>query len=261
MDNSVDTIVQLQNMGFDYGPVYNSLFWVALALWSFFIAHIILSNLWLINKLFAGLVKIFIGQKGTRMEHIIVDQTPEYISTSVSIPTPSPQIQINEHIVEENPKADREYNNLTIDPEVEERVKRAVEEELKVSRVGQMPDEFSEEDFAVVDFDGVNPDDDWHPRDSGSTNSQKVAQLNTQQEVSVKEVVKDIDYVLSQLDDDGDKSADTINTEQKQEQLPQEHPAVERAVETLQETFKDEIILDKSGEYPKIVLTRSVVDS
>lgn len=139
--------------GFDYGEPYNSLFWVALALWSIIISTIIMYKRQSIGRGVNALARVFM----------------------VSSPTPEPRF-VHERVVApalavpEAPRMVPEYIATPRSPlapisqETVRSVTTLVAEELAESRVGDFVEEFTEDDFATMDFDGVNPDDSWVPR-------------------------------------------------------------------------------------------------
>jgi len=232
MSDSV-TLAQLPYTGFDYGSIYNSLFWVVLVVFSFIVAHFVIK---------IGLATV--GKKVTKRRVVAAVKQRELLENP-----PEPVI-LEERVVRYDPvlgnsspvstKPATSVNILaaapsSLAPEVQdestiERVQDIVERELVESRKGQTPDEFSDEDFATTDFDGVNPDVYWQPKEVVKESRQ------TPQEVQVtKEPVPIV------------------------EQVPAVAKVTESAptVPTVKKEYTDSIALDSSGEFPKVVLTRS----
>ncbi len=226
------TSVNLSNVpytGFDLGPIYNSLFWVALLIWSFIIARAII-------KLSGRKVVKVSVKRQERKEQALAEQIAK-----------GPQVLEERVIRYQDPGIPavatyKEFNNvIDIQPpeppkEVVEKVQDIVERELLVTRAGESPDEFSEEDFETMDFDGVNPDVYWMPKPERSELPIPApAQVPNEfaAEITVSKVV-----------------------EPKQE--PQEASIKIEHLED-KKKYKDTLELDKRGEYPKLLLTREEV--
>lgn len=132
--------------GFDYGQPLNTLFWVGLALWSLWVAGVIMRHR---SALSEGLLSF-----GRALVPFNLDHAPEPRVMQERVLVPPTQKTVPEHV------------GIPLTPasaETRAKIDALVNEELAESRVGMMPDEFTEDDFATVDFDGVNPDDMWEP--------------------------------------------------------------------------------------------------
>jgi len=221
--------------GFDYGEVYNSLFWVVLLVWSFVFARFIVK--------YGGtkLVRVSAKREQKRSmvqaqdlacepvvleERVIRYQDPaQPINQQVTTATPQQTVKqvlsINNNSIPKSPTP-------ILTPEVVEKVQGLVERELAVSRAGQTPDEFSAEDFATTDFDGVNPDVYWQPREV-SNHSTSVKTTSVQAPTSAQPEV-------------------VLEPVQVQEPTPPPEP--------VKKVYKDTMTLDKSGEYPHMLIVR-----
>jgi hypothetical protein len=260
MQNSVQ-LNQLPHTGFDYGLLPNTLFWLALLVWSIFIAKLILRNTDAIAKLFATLAKVFIVQTKavlprkqvlvtTAESHIDASVEPVILTERVVEPELSQvqepaNIQKSTSIQEANTSQTAFMNipnNVKENAEqAKERVKAMVAKELQLSREGQAPSEFSEDDFAIVDFDGVNPDDSWQA--AGPAVQARASDA------------------LERLDKMREYAQESQKTQTKEEQRSAV-PAMgsEWLTQMAQaKVYKDAMRLDTSQEYPRILLSREEV--
>ena len=264
------TLAQVPYTGFDYGQMYNSLYWVVLLVWSLIIAFIIIKNKRGIAHLFAGLAKVFIIEKRQRVpipakstEPKILEERVIRFDPLVDPNTLRQDVQVDTvasartnkisdvqraqqddlmHVIDSITKV-TESNNQNL--EVAKRVQELVQKELAVSRVGQTPDEFGSEDFAMVDFDGVNPDDNWIPR----TQNTNIEALKTKQIQSSK-----IQNSKQDIQNTKFKSLDS------QLETPIAHTKQDM-IQKKNKVYTDSIALDASSEYPKITLTREEVSN
>ncbi len=263
--------------GFDLGPVYNSLYWVVLLVWSLIIAFIIIKNKHRFARLFAGLAKIFILQKQSKqikntdaepkvLEERVVRFNPlidpvasKLKSAHVHPDTNATNINtisnMQKDILQAVHSIKKEAERITEEKpetkaEIAKRVSEIVEEELAISRMGQMPDEFSSDDFYTVDFDGVNPDDFWKPKQTSETISKNMrkTQIDTTIHRQNTEIPKPSQQQKTNKQNDINTSA-YINTQNRHVSKIQE----------MQKVYEDSIELDTTSEYPKLVLKREDV--
>jgi len=266
MNTSV-TLAQLPYTGFDYGQMYNSLYWVGILVWSLIIALIIIKNKQRIARIFAGLAKVFIVEKRQRAP--VQSQEPQILQERVvkfdPLVDPIASIGMSKAVGAQGAQQDdllRAIDSITkvtngnneID-DTAKQVKNLVQKELAVSRVGQTPDEFSNDDFGTVDFDGVNPDDSWVQKsEKVSLPTANTVHMQAPRHDAAKPVESSKKYDLSEH-----------ITTHVEDSIPQEEPTSEslRAVTDPKndKVFADSIALDTSSEYPKIVLTREEVSN
>ncbi len=242
MQNSI-TLTQLPYTGFDYGEMYNSLFWVALFVWSLVVAGIVLYNKASFARMFSGLAKVFIVERevqGTEpvvLQERVINFDPLVDPIAASMHNKSggsTQTDIQKDVIRAVDSITRVTEASKVSPEVATRVQGLVDKELAVSRVGQTPDEFSSDDFGTVDFDGVNPDDAWKPREEIVI---QPVQVPTPQQEVVKQK---------------STAAEPIREEVKV--APIQRQIMPKP--NTSKVFTDTITLDTSDEYPKVVLTR-----
>jgi len=227
--NTSITLSQLPYTGFDYGDIYNSLYWVALLVWSMLIAFIIIKSKSGLAKMLSSLAKVFIVQKQIQTRHV-----------QKSSPEPEPVI-LEERVVKFDPLVDPITHSLeqdktkplsveqSTDTDIKSRIQELVHKELAISRVGQTPDEFSNDDFGIVDFDGVNPDDNWQPREKIKEKTKEIVELGKTERIEA--VQKIIPKVA-----------------QKEVEVPE-----------IIKIYKDTITLNTDSEFPKIILSREDV--
>ncbi len=224
MNVSQVTLTQLPYTGFDYGIMYNSLFWVGLLVWSLVVAAIFLKNKIGIGKMFSNLVKVFILERKTDIQFAENDEP----------------VILQERVVRYDPLADVQTQPIVpsetvampiVDEDAEKLVKDIIKEELSISREGESQDEFSQDDFSTADFDGVNPDVYWQPRVTEIREPENVTNVVSEDKsIGIPEVVEERIVKADVRAGDADKKV-----------------------------FLDKITLDKDGEYPKIILSRTQV--
>lgn len=234
MQNSV-TLAQLPYTGFDYGEMYNSLFWVVLLIWSLVLAFIIIKNKSFFARIFSALVGIFIGGggggAGQAAEPVILTERVIRFDPLVD-PIAAYKIRSQMSQADLDPLPTLQAPE-PIDIATQERVKEIIDTELAVSRIGQTTDEFSSDDFGTVDFDGVNPDDTWQPRE----------RIVLPQRQAYPPEQKRIGQNL------------TLRDDARAEKIPRQATPEKQVVKI----YTDSLALDTSGEYPKVVLTREDV--
>ncbi len=236
MDATQIILNQLPYTGFDYGPMYNSLFWVALSIWSLIVAAIIIKNKTGIGRAFSRLTAIFATDRQVNTQDITDDvSSTEPVILSERVIRYNPLADVQVQIPQQSQAITPILNQVQI-PEVSEDVKDLVRDivtqELSISREGESQDEFSQDDFATADFDGVNPDVYWQSREGAD---------------SMIEKIEKEEYVPRTVE----------------KTTVQQEPQIEQAkvVDTMapKKIFQDKITLDKSSEYPKILLSRTEI--
>ncbi len=271
------TLAQVPYTGFDYGQIYNSLYWVGLLVWSLIIAFIIIKNKQRVARLFSGLAKVFIIERQQRVSASAQSTEPKILEERVVRFDPLIDPHALRQDVQASTMATAHDGNKVSDIqraqqddlmhaidsikkvtesskqnlEVAKRVQELVQKELAISRVGQTPDEFGSEDFAMVDFDGVNPDDNWvetpgQKHDSATEHEREKADImldkNNESRVMNHAKVTKFKSLDSQLE--------TPIAHTKQDMIQKKD-----------KTYTDSIALDTSSEYPKIILTREEVSN
>lgn len=191
--------------GFDYGQPMNTFFWVVLVLWSMLVTALIL-------------------RKGATIARGI-NNLAGALRVVEPVPASNPRI-LHERIVPQEVPQKTVPPPLMTTPSraVQEQVRTMVDDELAVSRVDASPDEFTEDDFSTVDFDGINPDDSWVPR-------------------AVAEVPRVESYVPK--------------THVPQQEAPRPTLAEPPRVPEEAMRYTDTLTLDSSGDTPQLVLVRS----
>jgi len=266
MQDSI-TLAQLPYTGFDFGSTYNSLYWVGLLVWSFIIAAIIVSNKDRFAKMFAGLAKVFIIEKKVTptvqsAEPVILSERivkfdplvdpiaarkirdTESQNLEVELLSNNTQTETQENLVRAIDSITKATEDNTAHDEAAEvqknRVAEIVDKELAVSRVGQAPDEFGPEDFATVDFDGVNPDDSWKPREKITLPLVKKVEPEPAKEAQA--IVPLSKAVVDEI-------------VESPELLEQEAVVIQEQ----NKVYTDSITLNTESEFPKLVLSREDV--
>jgi hypothetical protein len=221
MENSV-RLSDLPYTGFDYGEPYNSIFWLLLLVWSFFMSRLIIK---------------LSGRKVVQVSQRRQERREQQLSAEIAR---GPQILEERVIRYKDPVDSAPLQPVAppyTPPEIEHKVATIVEQELAVTRAGESDDEFDDGDFERVDFDGVNPDVYWRPREQQTMPATSSAEREyTPEQVTYAESKQTASSVH-----------ETINP-------PQESPRV-------QKVYKDTLILDKLGEYPRMMLKREEVSA
>ncbi len=216
------SLAQLPYTGFDYGDMYNNIFWLGLVVWSLMLGGIFVMYRSHIAKSLIRLTRVF-----------------------MIIPHPREPKIIEEHIVVPEAKVEEE---TTISKETVY-IKQYVDTELAKGHNKHASREFSEDDFSTVDFDGVNPDDLWQPRQEVEGEAREEAKQmppikqndNHTEPWAVPEMPTELEPPASG---------------QHIQEAPKAAAPPVQAQQPKQQQTKDSIKLDTSGEYPQLILTR-----
>jgi hypothetical protein len=303
--------VQLSDLprtGFDYGVFWNNAFWIALVIWSLIIAKLVL----FLKPTFIKMIAVFAGslKRGSRQpitslqepvilhettrlhnaeydDEIVYDhKTPEtiYHSQPVSSALSHNGVYHGEH-------------NLIQDEDTTHFIKQIVNEEIKKSRGDDdASDEFTENDFEYVDFDGHNPDDDWQPRSAVESDEKieiiRAKKVSEKADEALRKIRKMREGVIHNINinnhkfeavtqnsikslnihrdevvnnnTENAKNEESYSTRQlmidDENVLPAGDVVDIPIVEQTTEVYSDNLHIDTSKAYPKIILTREVVE-
>ncbi len=256
--------------GFDFGEPYNSLYWVVLLLWSMLVSWLVLKNKnWFIT-FFKNATHVFAIDKkereikNTYAEPVILEERitqPDHImSNSKSESKYRPPLQedktsnpnleeMQRDILQAVESISKEVKNVEEKSIEEKRTKvakkvaRIVEEELKYLRKGQIENGYSAEGYASTSAEKINSSNTYEDdaKDADIAYNAKFGATNME-----------ADYLINGIafNNDIDKND---GARKKQNSI------LYNGIQEPRQVYKDTLTLDKSGELPKLVLTREKV--